>query len=191
MNVAELKILDFIIDHFQCPFMDFLMPKISWFAEYGIFWIVIALLMVISKKYRRTGLMIGVALILGVTLGNAVIKNIVARPRPYDVCFEEFGRTIDLLIKTPYDWSFPSGHSLACLEATTVLMLTEKKFGIPALIISFLVMFSRMYLYVHFLTDVLGGALLGIIFGLTGYFLMKKIYPFLEEKVFDRIFKKA
>ncbi len=174
----DFAILDWITAHLKCAFLDVVMPIITMLGDKGIFWIAVAVIFVFTKKYRKVGIMMGFAFIFGVLIGNALLKPIVARIRPYDI------RTgIDLLVKALSDFSFPSGHTLVCFEAATVLMLTErKKFGIAALIIAFLVAFSRLYLYVHYPTDVFAGMILGIAFGLAGYFLGGFLCKKIKEK---------
>ena len=99
----------------------------------------------------------GAALVLGVIFGNGILKNLFQRVRPFDL---ENALVQIPIISKPGDWSFPSGHTLASFEAATVLMIRDKRFGIPALILAVLVAFSRLYLYVHFPSDVIAGALL-------------------------------
>ena len=89
----------------------------------------------------------------------------------------------ELLVKTLSDFSFPSGHTLASFEAATVLMIRDKRFGIPALILAILIALSRLYLYVHYPTDVLAGALLGVFIGIFACFLVDKIYKRFERKI--------
>lgn len=178
MNVSELKILDFIREHFTCGFLDWFMPLVTKLGDNGIFWIAVALILIITKKYRKTGIMMGVALLLGVILGNAVLKPLVARTRPFDMP----GVEVDLLVKKLHDYSFPSGHTLACFEAATVLMIREKKFGIPALVIAVLVALSRLYLYVHYPTDVLAGAVLGTLFGLLAIYIVNTVIKVYNNK---------
>ena len=117
----------------------------------------------------------GVALLIGLLVCNVTLKPLIARPRPYDYQLEHFGRTISLLIAAPHDFSFPSGHTLASFEAATVLMLNNRKLGIPATILAALIAFSRLYLYVHYPTDVICALIMGIAFGFLGNLLVKKI----------------
>lgn len=169
LNLAELPILDFINRHIGNAFFDAVMPIITLFGEGGVFWIAAAVVMIMFKKTRKTGLMLGAALLLGFIVGNMIMKPCIARPRPYTY------RDISLLISEQRDYSFPSGHTLACFEAATVLMIRNKKFGIGALIIAILVAFSRMYLFVHYPTDILGGIVLGVLFGILGCLLINYI----------------
>lgn len=167
----DLPILDWIQANFQCGFLDVFMPFITLFGEAGIFWIACAVLLLITKKYRKIGLGMGFALIFGVVVCNMTIKPLVMRPRPYDFQAEQFGVTIKLLVDGLHDYSFPSGHTIASFEAATVLMLNNKKLGVPALILACLIALSRLYLYVHYPTDVLVALVLGVAFGFLGNWL--------------------
>ena len=82
---VELSILHWIQDHLQCGFMDTVMPWITKLGDSGIFCILLALVLLCVKKTRRTGLSMGIALLLGLLVGNILLKNVVARGRPYDV----------------------------------------------------------------------------------------------------------
>lgn len=107
------------------------------------------------------------ALIADLILCNGILKNLVARTRPYDV-----NTVVNLLIEKPVDYSFPSGHTAASFAAVTALYLAgEKKLWKPALVLSILIAFTRMYLYVHYPTDILGGIAVGIISGYIGFFI--------------------
>lgn len=180
ITIFDLSVLDAIQSTLKCPFLDFLMPLITLFGEAGIFWIATALLMVCFKKTRKHGWIMGVALLIGVIIGNVVLKPIAARIRPYDLPGREYIREA-LLITPLTDFSFPSGHTLACFEAAFSLMFFSKKLGIPALVIAFLVAFSRLYLYVHYFTDVIAGIILGTLFAFAAKFIVEKVYEFIEK----------
>ena len=179
MNDFEINILNFIQDTFACPFLDKVMPIITIFGDKGIFWIAVALILIIIKKTRKTGVMMGTALLLGLIIGNVILKNAIARTRPYDV---NTAMQAELLVKALSDFSFPSGHTLASFEAATVLLIRDKRFGIPALVLAVLIALSRLYLYVHYPTDVLAGALLGAFIGIFACYLVDKIYKRFEKK---------
>lgn len=174
-NQMEIEILN-AIQKIRTPFLDTFFQIITKFGDHGIFWIAVALCFVLFRKTRKTGWMMGCALILGLLVGNLTLKPLVARIRPYDL-----NPQMELLVARLSDYSFPSGHTLASFEASTVLMLRDKRFGIPALVLSILVAFSRLYLYVHYPTDVLAGLILGVIFGVLGViivnFAYKKLFP--------------
>ena len=170
----DLPILEWIQDNLQSGLMDTLMPIITAFGNGGIFWIACAVLLMFLPKTRRIGFGMGFALAMGLLVCNIILKPGVARIRPYDLQ-ETLGVTIDLLIKRSHDFSFPSGHTIASFEACTVLMLGNKKLGIPATLLAILIAFSRLYLYVHYPTDVITSVVLGILFGIIGWALAKKL----------------
>lgn len=172
----DLPILDWIQETMQCTFLDKTMPIVTLFGDGGVFWIGIAVLLLFFAKYRKTGFSMGMALVLGLVVCNITLKPLVARIRPYDFQLQEFGREITLLISAQHDFSFPSGHTIASFEACTVLLLYDKRMGIPATVLAILIAFSRLYLYVHYPTDVLVSLVLGIAFGLLGNFLVNLIY---------------
>ncbi len=157
MVAFELGILE-AIQSIRCGFVDFLMTAFSFLGNGGALWIAIALVMLISQKYRKTGFMLAVGLVLGLVFGNLILKNLVARPRPCWIADD-----VELLIAVPKDFSFPSGHTLSSFIAAFVLYREGRRFGIPALIVASLIAFSRMYLFVHFPTDILGGILLATV----------------------------
>ena len=161
MNEFEIKILDFIRERFACPFLDAVMPLITSLANGGIIWIIAALLLLIFKKSRKTGFSVVLALITGLIIGNLILKNLVGRIRPY-----EFNEGVEILVARLSDYSFPSGHTLASFEAATVLLIRDKRLGVPALVLAVAIAFSRLYLYVHYPTDVLAGIILGVLIGI-------------------------
>ncbi len=165
----DFSILNWMAEHWKNPVMDFLMPLVTLFGEAGIFWIAVAVVCLCFRKTRRTGFMLGISFILGLLCGNLFLKPVVARVRPYEI-----NAAVELLVKPLSDFSFPSGHTLVCFEACSVLLLRRSKWGIPALILAFLVAFSRLYLYVHYPSDVLAGMLLGSLFGLIAYLLVNR-----------------
>lgn len=177
MKEFELKILDFIQEKLTCPFLDAVMPIITSLANGGILWIISALVLICLKKTRKTGFSVGLALILGFIIGNLILKNAVARIRPYDM-----NSQIEILVNKLSDYSFPSGHTLASFEAASVLLIRNRRLGIPAIVLATLIAFSRLYLYVHYPTDVLAGAVLGIIIAVFASRLTGKLYSAYEFK---------
>jgi len=171
----DLPILDWIATYLWNPVLDAVMPVITLLGDGGIFWIAIAVILLFIPKTRRTGIGMSLALIMGLLVCNLTLKPLVQRPRPYDYQFDVFQKTIPLLIERQHDFSFPSGHTIASFEAATVIALNSKKFGIPAMILACLIAFSRMYLYVHYPTDVICSVILGIGFAYLGTFLAGKI----------------
>ena len=178
----DLPILDWIAQHLYCGFLDTVMPIITVLGDAGLFWIAVAVALLFFPKYRKVGLSMGAAMVLGVLVCNVTMKPLLGRIRPYDYQLEHFGKTIQLLIATPHDFSFPSGHTLASFEAATVLLIHNKKMGIPAMILAVLIAFSRMYLYVHYPTDVLFSVFMGIGFAFLGTWLVKKGFAAWENR---------
>ena len=171
----DLPILDWIQAHLQSGLLDTIMPIITLFGEGGIFWIAWAVLLMLFPKTRKIGFGMGFALLLGVLICNVTLKPLVQRPRPYDFVEANSGVIINLLIDKQIDFSFPSGHTIASFEAATVLLINDKRMGIPAMILAVLVAFSRLYLYVHYPTDVIFSVFAGILFAFIGNALAQKL----------------
>ena len=178
----DLPILEWIAENLHCDFLDFLMPLITLLGDAGIFWIAVAVVLLFIPKYRKIGLSMGAALVIGLLVCNVTLKPLVQRIRPYDYQLEHFGKTIALLIEAQHDFSFPSGHTIASFEAATVLMIYNRKMGIPATVLAVLIAFSRLYLYVHYPTDVLASVVLGIGIAFLGCFLVSKGYALYDAK---------
>ncbi len=153
----DLSILDFIQEHMKCDFLDTVLPAITHLGDAGAFWILLGIVFLFSIKTRKMGFQVLASLALGYLLGNLILKNVIARERPYTL-----NLNIQLLIKEQLDYSFPSGHTLSSFNGAITIFFYHKKWGVAALILAALIAFSRMYLYVHFPTDILGGILLAI-----------------------------
>ena len=151
----------------QSGFMDKFMPFITKFGDHGTFWMIVAALLFLFPKTRKTGLGMAIAMMIGLLVCNVTLKPLVGRIRPYDLQ-AELGVTIQLLGERMHDFSFPSGHTIACFEAAVVMLKNSKKLGIPAMILAVLISFSRLYLYVHYPTDVIASIILGTLFALIG-----------------------
>ena len=182
----DLPILDWIAANLWCPFLDAVMPVITVLGDAGIFWIALAAVFLLIPKYQKMGLSMGIALMMGVVLCNMILKPVVGRIRPYDYQWEVFQKTIPLLIDRQHDFSFPSGHTIASFEAAVAMLICHKKLGIPAMILAVLIAFSRLYLYVHYPTDVIASVILGSGLAVLSVFLVNKFWLRLE-----RIKKKA
>lgn len=164
----ELSILDWI-QTLHTPFLDKIMVFITRLGDAGIIWIVMGLVLLLIPKTRKSGVIMVAALIVDVLLCNVVLKNLVARTRPYDV-----NTGVQLLVARLHDYSFPSGHTAASFASVAALYLAgEKKLWKPMLVFACLIAISRLYLYVHYPTDVLGGVLVGVVSGYLGYRLIK------------------
>ncbi|MDO5400611.1 MAG: phosphatase PAP2 family protein [Eubacteriales bacterium] len=171
----DLPILDWIQANLQCGFLDTIMPIITLFGDGGIFWIACSLLLFALPKTRKTGLGMLIALVLGLLVCNVTLKPLVGRPRPYTFQEEQFGIHIALLVEGLKDFSFPSGHTIASFEAAGVLLINSKKLGIPAMILAVLIALSRLYLYVHYPTDVIFSVFAGLLFAVIGNAIAQRI----------------
>lgn len=185
----DIPILDWIQAHLISEPMDTFMYCITLFGEGGIFWIACTVIFLFFRKTRRMGVGMAIALAMGLLICNIALKPWIARPRPYDFALEHFGTEVWLLTGRLSDFSFPSGHTIASFEASVVMLKNSKKLGIPALILAIMVSLSRLYLYVHYPTDVIISVILGTVFALIGNAIAKRIVPAAPKKrgKFERI----
>jgi undecaprenyl-diphosphatase len=153
------------------------MPKITLLGDMGAVWIVAALVMICTKKYRKHGIILLAGLALGVLVGNVALKHLIARPRP---CWLD--TSVQLLIANPTDYSFPSGHTLSSVIGATILTLTNRKFGWAAIPVAALIAFSRLYLYVHFPSDILGAVFIGLIIGIAVFYAGNAAWKWIEKR---------
>lgn len=165
----DAAIMEFVQTHFHNPFTDAVFPVLTHLGEAGLLWIALALFLTVFKRTRRTGLLVLTAILLTFLTGELCLKNIICRPRPC-AAFPDF----PLLISAPRSFSFPSGHSGSSFAAAVTLTLRHKKWGWLALIPAALIAFSRVFLFVHYPTDILAGALLGTAFAFAVCFVHKK-----------------
>ena len=129
-------------------------------GSYGQLWVVIALLLLIFKKTRRAGVSLLIAYVGVFLLGQLGLKNLFSRPRPCQI-----DTAFPLLVSRPSSSSFPSTHSAWAFGGATAIFLQHRKAGIAAYVAAVLIGFSRLYLFLHFPTDVLFGAAMGIALG--------------------------
>lgn len=164
----ELRILD-SIQNISMPLLDRAMVDITSLGNFSILWIAFIVIFLSTKEYKKAGKVMAIAFILNLIIVNILLKNIFARPRPFQVVGK-----FDLLIPPLNDGSFPSGHSSYAFTffAIILLMTKSKSLKIFTGVLAFLIAFSRLYLYVHFPTDVLAGSLIGFLLGV----LAIKIY---------------
>jgi len=177
LNDAELAILDGIQRVMGNGFFDTFFSLITKLGDGGVFFIAIGLMLLIFNKTRKCGIMILAALILELVVVNLTMKPLFARVRPYDV-----NAAYQLLINAPHDYSFPSGHTASAFAFAAAIFAFNKKWGIAAGILALLIGFSRLYLYIHYPTDVAAGLVIGIALGLLGALLTNTVYRTLEKR---------
>ena len=147
----------FIQEHIRQVWMDGFWKTIIHLGDAGWFWIMLGIVLLIPKKTRKAGIAALAALAIGALITNVALKNIIARIRPYEVV-----EGLKLLIEPQSDFSFPSGHTCASIGAALAMYpFLERKWGIPLVILAVLISLSRLYVGVHYPTDVLGGAVVG------------------------------
>ena len=173
MQTMELAILDWIQANLRCGLLDTVLPVITRLSDHGEIWILLAAVLLVTKRYRWAGVSVALALILDLAVCNGFLKPLIGRIRPFRV-----NAAIELLVAAPGDASFPSGHTAASFTAVTALWLAG---GVPkwlrwaALSLAVVIALSRLYLYVHWPTDVLGGALLGAALGWAGARIVRAV----------------
>lgn len=169
ITAVDTAILDFFQSTIKCGFLDGTMAFFSFIGNSGIVWILLSLALLFFRKTRAMGIMALCAVVLGFLIGELCLKNIICRPRPFIA-----NPDIILNIAPPSGYSFPSGHSCSSFAAATVMLLRDKRFGIPAVILAALIAFSRLYNYVHYPSDVLCGILLGILCAVVVVLISKR-----------------
>lgn len=169
-NNVEISILNWL-QSIRTPIGDVIMPIITKLGDAGAIWVLLAIVLLLIPKTRKSGVMLVMALLVDLVLCNGILKNLFGRIRPFDV-----NDTVQLLIQRPDDFSFPSGHTAVSFTAVAALFFAgERKLGFSALVFAVLIAFSRMYLYVHYPTDILGGVIAGIIAGYIGNYIVKQL----------------
>lgn len=168
MLTWEFSVLDFIQTHLRSGIGDAVMPFLTHLGDSGMIWAIVALMLLVYPKTRKLGAAVAAALILEVLCCNLILKPFVARIRPCDI-----NTAVQLLVPRPDDFSFPSGHTGASFAAASALYCGGSRLRFPALILAVLIGFSRLYLYVHYPTDVLAGAALGAFLGWVGFALVR------------------
>lgn len=178
LNLFEANIILWIQENLRVGFLTPVMQGITTLGDGGVFWIILSMLLLLFKKTRKVGICCALGLIFDLLVVNIAVKPLVARVRPYEVIKE-----ITILTHQPGDHSFPSGHSagsFAC--AWAFFRAYKKKWGVPALVLASLIAISRLYVGVHYPTDVIGGIVIGIIVGELGYRVGKKIWRAIMRK---------
>lgn len=166
----EFAVLDWF-DAVRCPLLDWLSVFLNHAGMHGELWIALALVLLLRPKTRRCGFAVALALILHLLVCDSVLKPLIARPRPCDV------RAVAMLVPRPNGWSFPSGHTASAFAAAAALCFQKSRLGLPAVLLAAFIGLTRLYLYVHFPTDVLAGALFGTLLGFAASKLANAAAP--------------
>lgn len=175
-----MSILNFIQEHLRSGFGDFIFPLVTYLGSAGLIWIAFAFYKLFIKKDKKEAISMIIALILVLLICLAIIKPVIARPRP----FME-NTSIKLLISAPKDFSFPSGHTASSFAVVTVMYLYKDKLRSLALVLAILISFSRLYLYVHYPSDVFFGVIFGVLLGITAvitHYVLSKRFKFIHVR---------
>lgn len=157
ISTFEAPILLWIQAH-RIEALNPIVTFITHLGNAGILWIGLTVLMMIFRKTRRAGVVSVISIVLSFTVANLILKPLVARTRPY-----EFIEGLRLIIEVQKDKSFPSGHATNALAVAWVMFrMLDKKYGLPALLLALVICWTRLYVGVHYPTDVLAGMLIGI-----------------------------
>lgn len=185
------KVLNFDLSVFQAVdsirsgALDVIMEIITRLGDAGIIWILLGLVLFISKKYRKIGFTVLVALIVMVVCNDGILKNLIARTRPHDMTLDWWtaSYTFPNLVPMEDSFSFPSGHASSSFAAAFALLWYNRKYGIPALVFAFIMAFSRIYVGVHYCTDIIAGFVVGLIYAIIGIIAAKLLFPYVEKIV--------
>lgn len=154
----DCKIVSFINNKVKNKYLDFIMPKVTRLGDFGLIWNIISIALIISKEYRNIGFKAVTALCLCILLGEGIIKHITKRVRPFVI-----NTDLKILIHKPRGYSFPSGHTASSVAVASILAIYFSQIAVIVFVLAFLIGFSRVYLCVHYPSDVIIGAVLGII----------------------------
>lgn len=167
----DCEVVRFIFNNVKCGFLDSLMGGITRLGDKGFVWILVTVLLIaVGKRYRKMGFAAAISLAVSAVLCNALIKPAVGRIRPYDFL------NLPIAVEKLADFSFPSGHTTAAFAFAVAVYMFNRKMGKIALICAALMALTRLYLCVHYPTDIFGGIVLGSLCGIFGYKVILKIY---------------
>ena len=174
----EATILLWIQENLRADWLTPVVKGITYLGEAGWFWIALTILLLCLPKTRKIGLCMAVALIFDLLSVNLFIKNLFMRTRPYEMI-----DGLTRLVGEQSDFSFPSGHTAASFAASVVLLLrAPKKLSVPMFILAILISLSRLYVGVHYPTDILGGALIGSLCAFAAVFVVGRSLKRIKTK---------
>lgn len=206
------------IQSIQTGILNTIMVVITTLGDEGIFFIALGLVLMCFKKHRKAGMAVLVALLVMEVGNNLILKELIARPRPFYIfnpdaiptdhkyyaeLFEKVAASVERLpelaarwvdtyrfpnlVHAPSSWSFPSGHTSSAFAAAFAVLWYNRKIGIPTVIFAALMGFSRIYVQVHYCTDVIAGMLVAVVYALIAVLIMKYLFPVVDKYVFSKI----
>ena len=213
----DLSVFEWI-QSIQTGILNTIMVVITTLGDEGIFFIALGIVLMCFKKHRKAGMAVLVALLVMEVGNNLVLKELIARPRPFFIfnpdaipldhknyaeIFEKVTASVERLpelaarwvdtyrfpnlVHAPSSWSFPSGHTSSAFAAAFAVLWYNRKIGIPTVIFAALMGFSRIYVQVHYCTDVIAGTLVAVVYALIAVLIMKYLFPVADKYVFSKI----
>ena len=171
-------ILLWIQEYLRNPVLTPILKVITTLGNGGAIWILLTLLLLMLPKTRKVGCMMAAALLGTLLINNILLKNLVARTRPYEVI-----EGLTYLVRRPSEYSFPSGHAgSSCAAACVMLRRLPKRYGIPAFVLAVLIALSRLYVGVHYPSDVLFGVISGILISYAAEAIVERIWKRKKER---------
>ncbi|MEE1321642.1 MAG: phosphatase PAP2 family protein [Acutalibacteraceae bacterium] len=213
----DLSVFEWI-QSIQTGILNTIMVVITTLGDEGIFFIALGIVLMCFKKHRKAGMAVLVALLVMEVGNNLVLKELIARPRPFFIfnpdaipldhknyaeIFEKVTASVERLpelaarwvdtyrfpnlVHAPSSWSFPSGHTSSAFAAAFAVLWYNRKIGIPTVVFAALMGFSRIYVQVHYCTDVIAGTLVAVVYALIAVLIMKYLFPVADKYVFSKI----
>lgn len=179
LHQIESTILLGIQNNIRTPLLTSFFSFITHLGDAGIIWIALCIILLIFRSTRDVGVRASLSLLAAFLINNLLLKNIFNRTRPFYMI-----ESLSVLIKYPSDASFPSGHSAAAFAVAAALIFAgaPKKISIPATVLAVLMAFSRLYLGVHYPSDVICGAVIGTFCAAVSVFVLNRIKARKDEK---------
>ena len=183
-------ILLWIQNSLRAPWLSPIVVGVTHLGDAGVFWILVTLALLCFRRTRKLGITCAISMLIGLAATNLIIKNWVARVRPYELV-----AGLERIIGAQRDWSFPSGHttnSFAC--AWVLFRRAPRRYGVPALVMAALIALSRLYVGVHYPTDVFAAIAIGIAAAEAAIVIVKalrKKFPAFKEFTRTKPKKKA
>ena len=189
----DMKVYQFA-EQLRGPVFDKIMVFFTHMGDGGYFWIALSIVLLLFKKTRKYGLAMAGALAVASLLNSIVLKSLFDRPRPYVMDIANWQRvaTDGWMYEMPFESlkeksvSFPSGHTASSFAAAIGVFYIDKKKGIIPLIVAALIGFSRIYIHVHYPSDVVGGVITGVVFGLLACVIIFKVFGGLLDKLNEK-----
>ena len=178
-HTVDQSILLWLQDAIRCPALSALLVPLTIVGEGGIIWILISAVMLFFPRTRKIGWMALVAMLLCYLLNDKLFKVLVERPRPFFAM-----ANLQTLIPIPLSWSFPSGHACSSFAAATIYSHGGEKRWLKAVFwaLAVTMAFSRMYVGVHYPTDVLAGALVGVVGSSLIWRMLQRRYDLIDRR---------